>query len=125
MGCSQVHFDVAVVDKQVVPVDEPTTVHLTKSTLLHVINPFECEAPICICVERVVRCQKGCSFEVIRHDFDIDVDDPILPPGEYEITIPEFSTPLFETGVVPIDIVFEDVSSEFIQAIIANKSGGC
>lgn len=124
MGCTQIHFDVAIVDYTSVPVDEPKTVNLTRMSAVHILNEDPCTAPLEICVNRVVKCQKGCYFERILHDFPIDPCDPILPPGEYEITVPSKEL-LQEVGVVSLDIVFEDVTPEYVQAIIANKSGGC
>lgn len=122
MGCTQLHFDVAIVDSKVVPIDEPKTVNLTKTNAVHIINEDPCTAPVQICIQRVVKCQKGCYFERILHDFPIDSCDPILPPGEYEITIP-YGEVLVEMGVVSMDVILEEVTPEYVQAIIANK--GC
>ena len=124
MGCTEIHFDVAVVDYASIPVEEPATVNLLKTNIVHIINEDPCTAPLEICIKRVVKCQKGCYFDRLLHDFPVDDCDPILPPGEYEITVPEKEL-LLETGVVSLNVVFEEVTPEYVQAIIANKLGGC
>lgn len=124
MGCSQLHYDVAVVDNYTVAT-EPQTVTLLKTTAMHIINGDPCGAPIEICVQRVVKCQKGCAFEVFLHDFPIDPCDPILPPGTYEISTTDDCYVPLENGVTTVDVVFEDVTAEYVQAIIANKGAGC
>lgn len=123
MGCLQIHFDVAIVDSYSVE-PEPQTVTLLKTSMVHILNEDPCSAPLNICVDRIVKCQKGCAFDVIKHDFPIDPCDPILPPGEYEICVPQSFSAL-ENAVVGMDVVFEEVSAEYVQAIIANKVGGC
>lgn len=122
MGCSQLHFDVAVVDYLTVEV-EPQSITLMKTSALHILHGDPCSAPIDICVSRIVKCQKGCVFETISHDFPIDPCDPILPPGTYEISVEDGKMVLLESGVTSVDIVFEDVTPEYVQAIIANKIG--
>lgn len=125
MGCSQLHFDVAVVDNYTVAT-EPQTITLLKTSAVHIMSGDPCSAPIEICVNRVVKCQKGCMFETFTHDFPIDPCDPILPPGTYEISTVDESFVELESGVTTVDIIFEEVTSEYVQAIIANKSGaGC
>ena len=124
MGCSQLHYDVAVVDNYTVAT-EPQTVTLLKMSAMHIINGDPCGAPIEICVQRVVKCQKGCAFEVFLHDFPIDPCDPILPPGTYEISTTDDCYVLLENGITTVDVVFEDVTAEYVQAIIANKGAGC
>lgn len=125
MGCSQIHFDVAVVDNYTVAT-EPQQITLLKTTAVHILHGDPCSAPVEICVNRVVKCQKGCAFETLLHDFPIDPCDPILPPGTYEISTMEDCFVELENGVATVDIVFEDVTAEYVQALIANKSGaGC
>ena len=124
MGCSQLHYDVAVVDNYTVAT-EPQTVTLLKMSAMHIINGDPCGAPIEICVQLVVKCQKGCAFEVFLHDFPIDPCDPILPPGTYEISTTDDCYVPLENGVTTVDVVFEDVTAEYVQAIIANKGAGC
>lgn len=124
MGCSQLHFDVAVTDNYTVGT-EPQTVTLMKMSAVHVMHGDPCTAPVDICVERVVKCQKGCMFETFLHDFPIDPCEPILPPGTYQISTREGQMLSLESGVVSVDIVFEEVSAEYVQAIIANKGAGC
>lgn len=125
MGCSQLHFDVAVVDNYTQETD-PQTVTLLKTSAVHIMSGDPCVAPIEICVNRVVKCQKGCMFETFLHDFPIDPCDPILPPGTYQISTVDECLVELENGVTTVDVVFEDVTSEYVQAIIANKSGaGC
>lgn len=124
MGCSQVHFDVAIVDNHSVE-DTPKRITFTKPVAVHILLQDPCTAPLNICIKRVVKCQKGCAFQELLHDFPIDACDPILPPGEYEISIPKTFTPLFEGVGVTVDVVFEEVSPEYIQIVAANKSGGC
>ena len=124
MGCSQLHYDVAVVDNYTVAT-EPQTVSLLKTAAMHIINGDPCGAPIEICVQRVVKCQKGCAFEVFLHDFPIDPCDPILPPGTYEISTTDDCYVPLENGITTVDVVFEDVTAEYVQVIIANKGAGC
>ena len=51
MGCSQLHFDVAVVENYTVAT-ETQTVTLLKTSAMHIINGDPCGAPIEICVQR-------------------------------------------------------------------------
>lgn len=125
MSCNQVHFDVAVLEFTTLPSDEPVTVHLSKMAAMHIIYEDECLAPVKICVNRVVKCQKGCAFDTFLQDFPIDPSNPILPPGEYQICAAETYVPLFGGPVVGVDVIFEDVTPEYVQAVIANKNGGC
>lgn len=124
MNCSQLHFDVEVENSYSVPT-EPQFITLTKTHIVHIVRQDPCNAPLDICVERVVECKNGCAINTLMHDFPIDPCDPILPPGKYAICVPEKFTLYEEDIVVGLDLVFEEVSQEYVQAIIANKLGGC
>lgn len=124
MSCSQLHFDVSVKDSHSIAPD-PQIVTLTKTSVVHIIHQDPCNAPLDICIERIVECQDGCAFNTIMHDFPIDPCDPILPPGKYYISIPSKLTLFEDDVVVEVDVIFEEVSQEYVQAIIANKVGGC
>lgn len=123
MSCTQVHFDVGTLDGYSVS-DEVKRVTLTKTVVLHLIHEDPCTAPLQLCIHRVVKCQKGCYFEELLHDFPIDPCNPVLPPGEYELSIKKTFIPLFDGVGVSLDVVMEVVSDEYIQALIANK-GSC
>lgn len=123
MSCYQLHFDVAIVDSHSVE-SEPQNITLLKTAVLHLMHEDPCGAPLDICVQRVVKCQNGCTISTFLHDFPIDACDPILPPGEYQISVGSKMTMLVN-AVVGIDVIFEEVSPEYVQAIIANKAGGC
>lgn len=125
MSCTQIHFDVAIVDNSTLPVEEPQQVVLTKTHAVHLINQDPCTVALDICVQRIVECQKGCAFDVFYHDFPIDPCEPILPPGKYLISVPEMQVGVEGSLVAGLDVIFEEVSNEYVQAIIANKSGGC
>lgn len=124
MACSQLHFDVAVVEHFVLEA-EPQQITLAKTSAVHILNGDPCSAPVDLCIQRVVKCQKGCRFDTIMHDFPIDSCDPILPPGLYEVSVKDGSFVLLDNGVTTVDVIFEDVTPEYVQAIIANKAGGC
>lgn len=123
MSCSQIHFDIAIVGLQSVET-EPQNITLLKTSIVHIINQDPCAAPLNICIQRIVKCQNGCAISTFLHDFPIDGCDPILPPGEYQISVPETET-MVDAAVVGMDVIFEEVSPEYVQAIIANKVGGC
>lgn len=124
MACSQIHFDIDIIESNSVS-PQPQLVTLTKTSIVHIINQDPCGAPLNICIERVVECQSGCAIQTIMHDFPIDGCDPILPPGKYSISVPETLTMYKEDITIGMDIIFEEVSQEYVQAIIANKIGGC
>lgn len=123
MSCTQMQFDVAVYEGTTAT-DETKRVTLTKSVAVHLIQQDPCTAPLQLCIKRVVKCQKGCYYTEYLHDFPIDGCDPILSPGEYEFSVSESFIPLFEGGAVTLGVILEDVTQEYIQAVIANKSGG-
>lgn len=125
MGCSQLHFDVNVANNHTIET-EPQTIMLTKTSALHIVNGDPCSAPVQVCVNRVVQCQKGCATETFVHDFPIDPSDPILPPGTYQIYTMDGGFVSLDGGATTVDIIFEEVTPEYVQAVIANKSGaGC
>ena len=123
MSCFQLHFDVAIVDSHSVET-EPQNITLLKTAVLHLIHEDPCGAPLYICVQRVVKCQNGCAISTFLHDFPIDACDPILPPGEYQVSVGSKMT-MLTNAVVGVDVIFEEVTPEYVQAIIANKAGGC
>lgn len=125
MSCTQISMEAFVSGNYVVPSDEVKTVTLLKTAALHVIQSNPCEAPMSVCVNRVVKCQKGCNFDKFTHDFPINPCDPILPPGEYEFSIAPGYVPVDGDFTLPVTVVLEDVSPEYVQAILANKLGGC
>ena len=61
MGCSQIHFDVAVVDNYTVAT-EPQQITLLKTSAVHILNGDPCTTPVEICVNRVVKCQKDFNY---------------------------------------------------------------
>lgn len=124
MACKQFGFDVPVFEGKAVS-EEKKRVVLSKSAIAHIVLDDPCAAPVSVCIKRVVKCQKGCYFEELLHDFPIDSCDPILPPGEYEFEVLQSFIPLFEGEATRVDVILEDISSDYIQAIIANKQGGC
>lgn len=124
MSCTQLKFDVPVFNGKTMS-DETKRVTLTKMSAVHLVQEDPCSAPIQVCIKRVVKCQKGCYFEEILHDFPIDSADPLLPPGEYEISVPETSIPLFNGVSSSVSVIFEDVTAEYVQARLVNSRGGC
>lgn len=123
MSCTQLQFETMVFQGSTTPV-ESKRVTLTKPAAVHLVQQDACAAPLQLCIKRVVKCQKGCYYTEYLHDFPIDGCDPILPPGEYEFSVEESYIPLFGGLSVSLGVILEDVTSEYIQAIIANKSGG-
>lgn len=123
MSCTQLQFETLVLQGSTAPV-EPKRVSLTKSAAVHLVQQDACSAPLQLCIKRVVKCQKGCYYTEYLHDFPIDGCNPILPPGEYEFSVAESYIPLFNELSVSLGVILEDVSAEYIQAVIANKSGG-
>lgn len=124
MGCTQIHFDVPIYEN-IARSDETRRVVLTKITSVHIFHEDPCSAPLQLCIKRVVKCQSGCVIKEFLHDIPINPCDPILPPGEYELSIPETYVPLFGGIGVSLDVVFEDVSLEYVQVLLANGNGGC
>ncbi len=49
--------------------------------------------------------------------------DPILPPGEYQISVGSKMV-MLANGVVGVDVIFEEVSPEY-KPSLSNKAGGC
>ncbi len=123
MACTQLHFDVPVFEFKSLPIDEPKSVTLTKTNAVHIINSDPCTGSLDICIKRIVKCQNGCQIDRYEHDFPIDGCDPILPPGEYEITIPSTTVVIDGSVMLSLDVIFEEVSDEYVRAIIANKLG--
>lgn len=104
---------------------EQVTVHLTKPHVLHTVGTTAGDCCVALCVERVINCQDGCFYDEYVYDFPINCHFPILPPGEYRISVPCQYYPVETKESASVDFILEEVDDTYLTVLRSNMAGGC
>lgn len=96
------------------------SVTLTTPAVIHQVYSSTGKC-VSVCIERILKCQDACFYDIHKYDFPINPCFPVLPPGEYEISVPEQSH--FVDGIENgyVDIIFEPIDNTYIDILTANK----
>lgn len=92
--------------------------------VVHCVQPTNVKA-LHVCLERLVECVSGCTTEVFAYPFCSSSCCGVLPRGRYRASLPDQRAYPHLDGAVTVGLFIESVDLAYVQAVTANKAGGC
>lgn len=125
IDCIGLEFPVYVEPKEDLPEvgtlvsDHVERIVLGKTHILHVLQPMDTQC-VEICVERVVKCLQGCEDEEFKWVFPLGCEYHVLPPGTYDVSIPEQDSYPLNDGEFIVNMLLEPVEEPLLRALELN-----
>lgn len=99
--------------------EERFRVELDQLYILHVTQPFDTQC-VEVAVNRVVKCLQGCEDEEFIWCFPIGCETHILPPGTYDIYIPDQDAYPVNEGEILVNMLLEPIDNNVLRALELN-----
>lgn len=99
---------------------EKVRVFLKRPHVLHTVGTTAGDHCVALCIERVIHCQDGCFYDEYAYDFPINCFFPILPAGEYDISVPDQYYYGEDTEEATVDFILESVDEQYLSVVLAN-----